>query len=123
MAIYLLVLMCLLSHSGFGGSRVVVTLYALNLGANQLTVGILMALYALVRTEDWAADTLRIVAVDLLEQEAATHEPELASERLEAHAWIAARVEVLTRNAAEDRPRPGADCAGCAFVAGCAAHG
>lgn len=48
MAIYLLVLMCLLSHSGFGGSRVVVTLYALNLGANQLTVGILMALYALV---------------------------------------------------------------------------
>ena len=40
--------MCLLSHSGFGGSRVVVTLYALELGANQFTVGLLMALYALV---------------------------------------------------------------------------
>jgi len=48
MAIYLLVLMSLLSHSGFGGSRVVVTLYALELGANQFTVGVLMALYALV---------------------------------------------------------------------------
>jgi predicted MFS family arabinose efflux permease len=47
MAIYLIVLMCALNHSGFGGSRVVVTLYALELGANQLTVGVLMALYAL----------------------------------------------------------------------------
>lgn len=48
MAIRLIMLICLLSHSGFGGSRVVVTLYALELGANQLTVGTLMALYALV---------------------------------------------------------------------------
>jgi MFS family permease len=48
MPIYLIVLMCLLSHSGFGGSRVVVTLYALELGASQFTVGVLMALYALV---------------------------------------------------------------------------
>jgi MFS family permease len=47
-AIHLIVLMCLLSHSGFGGSRVVVTLYALELGANQFTVGLLMALYALL---------------------------------------------------------------------------
>lgn len=47
-AIYLIVFMCLLSHSGFGGSRVVVTLYALELGANQFTVGVLMALYALM---------------------------------------------------------------------------
>lgn len=47
MPIYLIALMCLLSHSGFGGSRVVVTLYALELGANQLGVGMLMALYAL----------------------------------------------------------------------------
>ena len=40
--------MCLLSHSGFGGSRVVVTLYALELGATQFTVGVMMALYALM---------------------------------------------------------------------------
>jgi predicted MFS family arabinose efflux permease len=47
MAIYLIALICLLSHAGFGGSRVVVTLYALDLGANQFNVGVLMALYAL----------------------------------------------------------------------------
>lgn len=45
--IYLIALMCALNHSGFGGSRVAISLYALQLGVNQFTVGILMALYAL----------------------------------------------------------------------------
>jgi MFS family permease len=47
MAIHLIVLMCALNHSGFGGSRVAVSLYALDQGATQLTIGVLMALYAL----------------------------------------------------------------------------
>ena len=47
MAIYLILLICTLNHSGFGGSRVVVSLYALELGANQFAIGVLMALYAL----------------------------------------------------------------------------
>jgi MFS family permease len=47
MAIYLIVLMCALNHTGFGGSRVAVSLYALELGANQLAIGVLMALYGL----------------------------------------------------------------------------
>jgi MFS family permease len=47
MTIYLLALMCALNHSGFGGSRVAISLYALELGVNQFTVGILMSLYAL----------------------------------------------------------------------------
>src|SRR6185503_14006204 len=46
MAIHLIVLMCALSHSGFGGSRVAISLYALNQGASQFTIGVLMALYA-----------------------------------------------------------------------------
>ena len=46
--IYLIVLMCMLSHSGFGGSRVATSLYALHLGASQFTIGVLMALYAVV---------------------------------------------------------------------------
>ena len=46
--IYLIVLMCTLSHSGFGGSRIAVSLSALNQGASQLTIGVLMALYAIV---------------------------------------------------------------------------
>lgn len=47
MAIYLIVLMCTLNHAGFGGSRIAISLYALDLGANQLAIGALMALYAL----------------------------------------------------------------------------
>jgi MFS family permease len=47
MAIYLIVLMCTLNHTGHGGSRVAVSLYALNLGANQFEIGVLMALYGL----------------------------------------------------------------------------
>ena len=47
-SIHLIVLMCTLSHSGFGGSRVVISLYAINLGATPFTIGVLMALYAVV---------------------------------------------------------------------------
>lgn len=47
MSIHLIVLMCALSHSGFGGSRIAISLYALNLGATQFTIGVLMALYAI----------------------------------------------------------------------------
>ena len=47
MAIYLIVLMCALNHTAFGGSRVAVSLYALDLGANQLAIGVLMAFYGL----------------------------------------------------------------------------
>jgi MFS family permease len=47
MAIHLIVLICALNHCGFGGSRVAVSLYALELGANQFETGVLMALYGL----------------------------------------------------------------------------
>ena len=47
MAIYLIVLICALNNTAFMGSRVAVSLYALHLGANQMTIGMLIALYAL----------------------------------------------------------------------------
>ncbi len=47
MPIYLITLLCLLNHSCFSGSRMVMSLYALELGANQFTIGVLMALYAI----------------------------------------------------------------------------
>lgn len=47
MPIHLIVLLCLLNHACFSGSRVVMSLYALQLGASQFTIGVLMALYAL----------------------------------------------------------------------------
>lgn len=47
MAIQLLTLLCVLNHAGFAGSRMVMSLYALELGAGQFEVGAIMALYAL----------------------------------------------------------------------------
>jgi MFS family permease len=47
MTIYLVVLISVLSQMGFGGSRVAVTLYALDLGANQFMVGVIVAFYSL----------------------------------------------------------------------------
>jgi len=47
MAIYLTLVLIVLNHIAFGGSRVVVSLYALESGASQAQVGILMASYAL----------------------------------------------------------------------------
>ena len=47
MTIYIVVLISVLSQIGFGGSRVAVSLYALELGANQFMVGIIVALYSL----------------------------------------------------------------------------
>ena len=47
MAIYLIVLLCVLNHACFSGCRMVTSLYALELGASQFTVGVLMALYAI----------------------------------------------------------------------------
>ena len=47
MIIYLVVLTSILSQIGFGGSRVAVSLYALELGANQLMVGVIVALYSI----------------------------------------------------------------------------
>ena len=46
-AIYIIVFVCALTHMGFGGSRVAVSLYALELGADQFAIGGIMALYAL----------------------------------------------------------------------------
>jgi hypothetical protein len=77
---------------------------------------------ALVRTSEWAPAQLRVVAADLIEQEVVTYEPDVSVERLEAEAWFAERVETIVRHAASGRARPGADCNGCAFVAGCEAH-
>lgn len=47
MTIYWVVLIAVLSQIGFGGSRVAVSLYALELGANQFMVGVIVALYSL----------------------------------------------------------------------------
>lgn len=44
----LIIILMVLDHVAFNGSRVTVTLYAIHLGASALTVGTLMAMYALL---------------------------------------------------------------------------
>ena len=46
MAIYLIVLTCVLIHAGFGGAKVALPLHALSLGVDPFTVGVMMALWA-----------------------------------------------------------------------------
>src|SRR5687767_11303752 len=47
MTIYLIVLMAFVSQAGFNGSRVSVSLHALQLSSNELAIGVVIALYAL----------------------------------------------------------------------------
>lgn len=46
--LYALIVLLVLTHSAFGGSRVAVSLFAQSRGAEAITVGILMALYSLL---------------------------------------------------------------------------
>ena len=47
MAIYLIVLTCVLTHAGFGGAKMAIPLHALNLGVDAFAVGVIVALGAL----------------------------------------------------------------------------
>ena len=48
MAIYFIVLSCILIHAGFAGAKVALPLHALELGIDPFSVGVIMALWALV---------------------------------------------------------------------------
>ena len=47
MAFYVVMLVTVLNHISFKGSKILITLYALDLGANPLTVGLLFSMYSL----------------------------------------------------------------------------
>ena len=46
--LFLVILLSILCHTAFNGSRLTVTLYAHHLGASTFTIGVLMAMYAIV---------------------------------------------------------------------------
>ncbi|MDB5901343.1 MAG: hypothetical protein JWM26_221, partial [Betaproteobacteria bacterium] len=46
MSIYLVVLVTVLTHTSFKGSKVLISLYALDLGANPLLIGVLFSMYS-----------------------------------------------------------------------------
>ena len=62
MTIYLVVLMCLLSQAGFGGSRVAVSLHALQLSSNQLMIGVMpsMNMSAPMRSPSMRATSIEL---------------------------------------------------------------
>jgi hypothetical protein len=78
--------------------------------------------FALVRTGEWAFDALQIVVADVISLEQGTLTFDLPAARDTAESWLTERVEVVRRNAAHGQARPGQDCNGCAFIAGCGAH-
>ena len=47
MAIYLIILVTVLTHTSFKGSKVLISLYAMDLGANPLAIGVLFSMYSL----------------------------------------------------------------------------
>jgi MFS family permease len=46
MSIYLIVLVTVLTHTSFKGSKVLISLYAIDLGANPLMIGVLFSMYS-----------------------------------------------------------------------------
>ena len=76
----------------------------------------------LIRTAQWAPAGLRIVAVDLVDQETAEVTPVLPRDREVATAWLAERVAAIKSHADHGGARAGSDCAWCPFVAGCERH-
>ena len=47
MSIYLIVLVTVLTHTSFKGSKILVSLYAIDLGANPFTIGVLFSMYSI----------------------------------------------------------------------------
>jgi len=47
MGFYVIVALTVLNHIAFKGSKVLISLYAMDLGANPFTVGVLFSLYSL----------------------------------------------------------------------------
>src|SRR3978361_648809 len=46
MSIYLIVLVTVLTHTSFKGSKVLISLFAIDLGANPLMIGVLFSMYS-----------------------------------------------------------------------------
>jgi hypothetical protein len=78
--------------------------------------------FLLLRTRDWAPQSLRVVAADLVEATADVYVPDLGPERAAAGAWLEERAAVVAERAERAEIRPGGDCRECPVLAGCPAH-
>jgi hypothetical protein len=80
--------------------------------------------FAVVRAASWAAGRgpLRVIAADVLNALRAELVVDIDADLPEARAWLDERVAEIRALATDPIPRPGRDCLGCKFVAGCRAH-
>lgn len=74
--------------------------------------------FALLRTTDWAPESLRIVAADLIADRTVEYDLD-ADDRAGAHAWLVEQLAVIHERADRDRARPGRDCGSCPCIPGC----
>jgi len=75
--------------------------------------------FALLRAHEWATGTLRIVAVDLLEDRSVEYDIDVGAQLDDARAWLVARVEVIRARADPRRTFAGRDCRDCSCIPGC----
>ena len=73
----------------------------------------------LLRTHEWAHESLRVVAADLLEYNSIEYDIDVVARIDEAREWLAERVAAIRARADKKRAHAGADCRACAFIPGC----
>jgi len=79
--------------------------------------------FALLRLSAWIGDrTLELVWVDLMSGRIESQMIDARTDLPPARELMARRLETLAARVIDARPRPGQDCAGCRYIAECAAH-
>jgi len=75
--------------------------------------------FLILRAAEWAHESLRIVAVDLLEDRSVEYAIDVVSQLAEAREWLAARVDVIRERAHPRHTKAGRDCRDCPCLPGC----
>ncbi len=75
--------------------------------------------FAILRASDWARASLRIVAVDLVEDRSVEYAIDLTTQLDEARAWLESRVDVIRARAHSRKTNAGRDCRDCPCLPGC----
>jgi hypothetical protein len=80
--------------------------------------------FAVLRLAEWVAGGhVRVCVVDLLNGSLVDRTLEVDPALAALRPWLADRVAVIRRRAADRSPTPGLECARCRYVAGCPSHG
>jgi hypothetical protein len=75
--------------------------------------------FLILRASAWATDSLRIVSVDLIDDDTSEYDIDIAAKLPEASEWLAARVEIIRARVHPRHTSAGADCRDCPCIPGC----